>query len=225
MGILPEKIRIIPNGINIKKFSPVSNEIKIKLRKELGIPEDKIVFCYAGRIARTKGVMLLIEVWKQILNKHRNLYLLIVGSGKNSYDDCENELRKYINHNNLNENVCATGRVEEINVYLQSSDVFVFPSFYEGFGYSILEGLACGLPAVLTRVGAANEAVENCRDGVLVNPQNSEELYNAIEWMLDHKHLWESMGINARKSVEKYGIEAETDKYVEIFTEVLNNKN
>jgi glycosyltransferase involved in cell wall biosynthesis len=221
MGIDPKKIRIVPNGIDMKKFSPVSIEKKMMLRKELDIPKDRIVFCYTGRIVKTKGVLLLVQVWKEILKKYNNIYLLFVGSGKNSYDDCENELNEYINDNNLNEHVYTTGRVPEINVYLQASDVFVFPSEYEGFGLCILEGLASGLPAVLTRVGVATEVIENYNNGVAVSPKNQNELYAAIDWMLEHKNLWEAIGKNARKSVAKYSIEAETEQYIRMIKNLI----
>jgi glycosyltransferase involved in cell wall biosynthesis len=225
IGVELNKIRVIPNGIDINKFSPVSQAEKMELRKKLYLPEDKIIFCYTGRIAEAKGIMLLAEVWKNILKEFNNIYLLYVGAGRDSFDNCEDELRKFIEDNNLGDKVTCTGRVPEMNVYLQASDVFVFPSYYEGFGLSILEALACGLPSVLTKVGSAAEIVNNYENGIVVTPRSRDELYDAIKWILKNKDLWEVLGRNARKSVEKYSTEAEINNFIGMFTDINRQKN
>jgi glycosyltransferase involved in cell wall biosynthesis len=224
MGVSPEKIKTIPNGIDINKFSPVTQEEKLFLRSKLNLPTDKIIFCYTGRIARTKGIMMLAQVWKEIAQKYNNVFLLFVGSGKNSFDDCENELREFIKNNELNRCIFATGRVDETYVYLQASDVFVFPSDYEGFGFGILEGMACGLPAVLTRVGAALEVVEDRKNAVLVNPKDPGQLCSATKWILENKSNWDEIGKNARKSIEPYSVENEVKMYVDMFTNISQSK-
>jgi glycosyltransferase involved in cell wall biosynthesis len=220
LKVEPEKIYTIPNGIDTIKFSPVSMEQKIKLRKKLSIPENKIIFCYAGRIARAKGIMNLIEVWNEIRKKFNGIYLVFAGSGEGSYDYCKDELLQFISDNHLINDVMVTGYVEQINEYMQAADIFVFPSDYEGFGLVILEGLACGLPAVLTKVGAAQEVVNNYENGIVIPPKNKDELYKGVEWVLQHKAEWDSLGKNARKSVEKYSMDIEANKYYDLFKEL-----
>ncbi|MGA9292738.1 MAG: glycosyltransferase family 4 protein [Ignavibacteriaceae bacterium] len=225
LNINPGKVYTIPNGINTKKFHPISTKKKIALRKKLSLPENKIIFTYAGRIAKAKGVMNLIEAWNSIVKKYNNIYLIYTGSGEGSYDFCKDELLKYIKDNNLSKDVLVTGYVDEMHEYLQAADVFVFPSDYEGFGLVILEGLACGLPSVITKVGAAAEVINNYENGVVVPPKNKEKLYEGINWMLENKKLWESMGKKARISVEKYSLEVETDKYFEMFAKTMQKNN
>ena len=217
MGVKTEKILSIPNGIDMFKFSPVSYKEKIIIRKKLSLPENKIIFCFTGRLSKAKGIMLLIQVWKEILLKYDNIKLLLVGSGKDAAGNCEVELQEYINYYYLKEKVFITGNVENVDEYLQASDVFVSPSDYEGFGLSIVEALACELPTIVTKVGIAVELIHNHENGVIISPKNQAELLTALEWMLENKSLWPVIGKNARKSVEKYSIDAVADKYIEMF--------
>ena len=76
------------------KFYPVSNEEEIRLRKKLFLPLEKTIFIFTGRLALSKGVLPLIESFNYLRQKYNNIHLLFVGSGKNSFDDCENELRE-----------------------------------------------------------------------------------------------------------------------------------
>lgn len=217
-GVLPEKIESIPNGVDTNRFSPVSLEQKINLRRKLFLPIEGVLFIFTGRLAVSKGLPLLVHAWKGLSEKYRDAHLLLVGSGQASYDSCEDELKEYIKLNDLKKRVSFTGAVDNVYEYLQASDVFVFPSEYEGVSLTLIEALACALPSVATKVGAATEFIRHQENGTLINPRNQKELESAIEWLLDHKELWPRIGEEARKSVvEKYSIDAVTNRYLEMF--------
>ena len=223
-GVLPEKIESIPNGIDTNRFSPVSIEQKMNLRKKLFLPIEGVLFTFAGRLAVSKGVPLLVQAWKELSEKYRDTHLLFVGSGEGSFDSCEDDLKTYIELNNLKERVSITGVVGNVHEYLQASDVFIFPSEYEGFGLAFIEALACALPLVVTRVGVAPEMIREKENGLLINPQNQKELMAGIEWLLDHKDLWATIGENARKTVvERYSIDTIADRYFEMFLNVRSS--
>jgi UDP-glucose:(heptosyl)LPS alpha-1,3-glucosyltransferase len=113
-----------------------------------------------------------------------------------------------------------------VHEYLQASDVFVFPSDYEGFGLAIVEALACGLPAVITRVGVAAEHIEDYQNGILVNPKDQTGLRQAMEWLLSHKNLWPGIASNARKGISgKYGMKVVADKYLDVFRQLVDTDN
>lgn len=220
-GVLPEKIESIPNGVDTNEFSPVSIEEKLNLRKKLLLPIEGVLFTFTGRLAVSKGVPLLVQAWKGLSEKYRDTHLLIVGSGEGSFDSYEDDLRDYIELNNLKERVTITGAVDNVHEYLQASDAFIFPSEYEGFGLAFIEALACGLPLVVTRVGVAPEMIREKENGLLINPKNQKELVAGIEWLLDHKDLWATIGENARKTiVGKYSIDAIADRYFKMFLNV-----
>lgn len=221
IGVDPYKIRCIPNGVDTDKFCPVPKDEVLKMRQELSLPTDKIVFTFTGRLAVSKGVLVLIPVWRELMQKYGDIHLVLIGSGKGSHDSCERELRDYIEAHKLGQSVSITGEVDNVYEYLRASDVFVFPSEYEGFSLSLLEALACGLPTVATRVGAASELIEDHKNGILVNPNDRQGMQTEIEWLLNHRDVWVDMGRNARKSIiEECSIEAVAKKHLDIFMEL-----
>jgi glycosyltransferase involved in cell wall biosynthesis len=221
-GVAPEKIESIPNGIDTNRFSSVSMEQKLNLRKKLSLPIEGVLFNFTGRLAATKGLPLLVQAWKGLSCKYRDIYLLLVGSGQGSFDSCEDELKDYIKLNDLKERVVITGAVDNVYEYLQASDVFVLPSEYEGFSITLMEALACALPTVATKVGGATELIRHQENGILINPRDQKELESAIDWLLDHKELWTKIGERARTSVvDKYSIDAVTNRYLEMFSNAL----
>ncbi|MCP2500370.1 MAG: glycosyltransferase family 4 protein, partial [Deltaproteobacteria bacterium] len=224
IGVDDNKIVCISNGINIKKFSPVPENIKSLLRRKLSLPEDETIFVYTGRIVVSKGILLLMEVWKQLLLQYNNIHLLLVGSGKGSFDDCDREAYDYMIKQKLEKHISLTGSVDNVNEYLMSSNIFVLPSDYEGFSLALLEGLACGLPSIATKVGGANDLIQNYKNGLLISPKDKEGLKTAIEWMLEQRPQWETMGKRARESAEKYSIEAVANTYIELFEHLKERK-
>ncbi len=114
------------------------------------------------------------------------------------------------------------GEVDNVHEYLQAADVFVFPSEYEGFGMAVVEALACGLTAVVTKVGVARELITNGENGILVEPNDPEGLKQGLKWAMANKELWASMGLRARASVlEGYAAEVEVNRYLDMFDELV----
>jgi glycosyltransferase involved in cell wall biosynthesis len=224
LGMNQQQVKTIPNGIDTNKFSPVSSEQKHRIRQRLSLPKDRTIFSFTGRLAASKGVLLLIRAWKDLVQQYPGIHLVVVGSGttKLSFDSCEEELVNYIKTHSLGATVTLTGQVDNVQAYLQASDAFVFPSDYEGFGLAIVEALACALPAVITRVGVANEYIQDYQNGILINPKDQAGLTEAMSWLLNHRNLWSSIGSNARKGISsKYSIEVVAEKYLDVFRELV----
>lgn len=220
MGFDPCKIRYIPNATNPDKFLPSAGTEKQALRRQLGLPEDRILFNYSGRLVTTKGVMLLIKVWHELLEKHKSVHLVMVGSGAEFPDRCEDEIKEYIRDSDICKHVTLTGASDNVAEYLKASDVFVLPSEYEGFSLSLVEALACGLPTIATEVGSAPEVIQHEENGYLIPPKNKVALMYAMEWMLNHRDKWPDISRNARQTVTKnYSINSVADSYVEMFSE------
>lgn len=221
IGVNPKKIFSIPNGIDTEKFCPVSCCEKLEKRQRLSIPVNKVILIFTGRLTVSKGLLLLINVWNELVKEYENIHLLIVGAERDSHDGCEVELNEYIKLHNLKESLSLTGEVGNVHEYLQASDIFVFPSEYEGFGLSTVEALACALPSVVTKVGVASEIIQDRKNGLVINPKDRTELIESIKWLLHHKELWEKIGLNARRAVVgEYSMEAVADKYIQLFTEL-----
>lgn len=223
-GVQEQRISVIPSGIDIDRLCPIRKEDRAALRIQLGLPEERMIFVYTGRLTYNKGALLLVHAWKQIREKHDGIHLLLIGPGTGSHRSCEEELRTYLREHRLEDSVSITGEVPDVTKYLQASDIFVFPSEYEGFSLSLLEALACSLPTIVTRVGSAPEVVINKFNGILIQPRNRKELEEAFHWFLGNRDQWEIMGNHARRSVfEQFSMDTVTNKYVSLFEILLGN--
>ncbi|MDW7731260.1 MAG: glycosyltransferase [Methanolobus sp.] len=179
------KIKVIPNGYDDSLFKPLSKEDS---KKKLQIPSESIVIVSIGNLLPHKGHKNLIEAVSILKQKFQrdNLLCYIVGNGP-SY----NELESLIKEHSLEDSVILTGRVkwDELPLYLNSSELLIFPSFLDGesFGIVQIEAMGCGKPVVATRNGGSEEIVISEDYGLLVEPGDSQELAEKIKVALDKK--------------------------------------
>ncbi|MCX9085645.1 MAG: glycosyltransferase family 4 protein [Candidatus Methanoperedens sp.] len=212
------KIVELPNGIDINKFSPSSPDEKIKLRQKLGIPENKVIAVFTGRLVSWKGLPLLVRVWSKVVSNNPDAVLVLVGGGGEDIHNCEDDLRNFVGDNNLEANVIFTGNVENVTEYLKSADIFVFPSENEAFGNSIIEAMACGLPVITTRTGGPKDIITENENGLKVTANDFNELHDAINTLIKDRNLGSKLGQNARSTAqEKYSIDTITRKYIQLF--------
>jgi glycosyltransferase involved in cell wall biosynthesis len=197
MGVPAHKRVVIPNGIDMTAFAPVAAEEKAALRARLGLPEGVLVV-YTGRLASEKRVEPLVRQWHQLRAVHPDATLVLVGDGPQAA-----ALRAL-----QAPGVLLAGAQADIAPWLQAADLFVMPSASEGFSISTLEALACGLPAVATRVGAIPELVNDPATGRLVEPDDMPALFAALGELLAQRPCWPQMGAAARGLVvEDYSLE------------------
>ena len=135
---------IIKNGIDTKKFA--FNEAKRnEYRKKLGINEECFVVGHVGRFSYPKNQAFLIDIFKRLTERVTDCKLLLVGDGED-----REKIETQIQELSLTDKVILTGNVRNVQDFLQALDVFVFPSFFEGFPIVVVEAQAAGLPVVLS---------------------------------------------------------------------------
>ncbi|HET9391883.1 MAG TPA: glycosyltransferase family 4 protein [Steroidobacteraceae bacterium] len=215
-GVPQERVRRIPNGIDMRKYSPVSAQERTTLRSQLGIPQECTIVLFVGRLSRAKGVVLLIEAWPEIARRHPELRLLLVGSGEGSWDDCEEHVREFVRSHGMQETVIFAGRSDRAVQYMQAADMFLFPSEYEGFGLSVAEALSSALPSVLSTVGAAPELIEHGLSGFLFPPKNAPAMIEAVEECLAQRARWSEIGLAGREAMRPYDLDRILDAYAEL---------
>jgi glycosyltransferase involved in cell wall biosynthesis len=221
VGVDAGRIVPIPNGISVERFTAVTATRKAQLRAALRLPSDALLMVYTGRLAVTKGIMMLIEVWQELAPDHPGAHLVIVGTGRGSFDDCEPGLREFILRHDLGTRVTLTGSVPNVHEYLQACDLFVFPSDYEGFSLSILEAMCVGLPLVATRVGIAAELENRGCFGLLVPPKDKAAFRDALRRLLPDPVRRAQMSLDAEAAVRAgYSSAAEARRYLELFAEL-----
>jgi glycosyltransferase involved in cell wall biosynthesis len=217
-GVKREKIYRITNGIDTEIFISIDAAEKRRLRKNLGIPTDKIICTYTGRLTIEKGLFFLLKVWKRLVPEFKNIHLLLIGSGENLTLNCEEELKSYVYLNKLQSSVTFTGRIYNVHEYLQCSDIFLLLSQTEALGLSLIEALACEIAAIATRVGGIPDIITDNVNGRLVDYGDVDNLYLIMkELFLDEKARIR-LGIEGKKSVHrKYNISNIAQQYMSLF--------
>ncbi len=200
VGVPPEKIRVIPNGI-AADFLNVSDRRKVEWRNQFSIaPEESVIFT-AGRLSPEKGHQYLIEAAAQLARSGGNLRwkMLIAGSGV-----LEKSLAAQIQAAGLQDSVKLVGHQPEVKPLFGIADIFVLPSLSEGSPMVLLESMAAEVPIVATNVGGIPEAVENGESALLVPHSDSRALSDALARLLKDRdyaqRLAESAFVRVRKN-------------------------
>jgi len=217
-GVSPEKVRHIPHGVDMDRFRPADPGGREELRRRLGLPPDGLIVTFTGRLLRGKGLETLIEAFASQEPRAR---LLIVGSGAGQALSVEEEIRERVARADLAGRVIMTGRVENVEDYLRASDIFAFPSVFEGLGLSLIEAQACGLACVASRTGGIVDIIEDGKNGLLVNPGQVEELGAGLAALLSDEDRRRGVGLAGRKSaLERFDIQDSLDRYRALFREI-----
>lgn len=183
-GVKENRIAICPYGANFD----------ISYTKKYISESGPIEAVYVGNVTEMKGIFYLLEAAQEIdCNK---VHLTVVGA----FDNSDNMITPYMKH------ISFTGRIthDKVLEILNKSDIFVFPSLGEGLSLSVLEALACGLPCIVTENSGANDAIENGKNGYVVNIQDKEALKEKMLWFFSHREQISQMSINAMKTIEDF---------------------
>jgi glycosyltransferase involved in cell wall biosynthesis len=217
------RITELPNGIDVEAFTPSDRAGRRSLREKLGLPVNAAMVSYSGKLNQGKGLEYLLRAWTEVASSHTDAHLVLIGSGGGQSLSCEDELRAFVRDHGLASSVTFTGYVENVPEYLQASDLFVLPTENEAFGLSLVEAMACGLPAIASDVGGVPEIVDHLENGILVPPADPDVLAREIVRLLDNSALSCKLSVNARRTVcERFSIQAVANRYYPLFSLVYS---
>lgn len=219
-GIQNVPIALIPNGIDMYECLKIDNKQRDKL---LALANGKKIILSLSRLHPAKGIDMLIKAFAKMNKKNENSILLIVGDGRREY---KNKLSKLIGKCDLKESVFMLGEMTGIakNTVYEVADIFVLPSFNEGFGLTILEALRQNTPVIATNATPFNELEEhNC--GWYIKPIVAT-LYDALECATNmKKNELKIMGRNGHAWIQKdYSLEVINKKYVALYLYLIGKK-
>jgi glycogen(starch) synthase len=217
---LPEdKIRIIPNGVNIDKFRNYSRDNKF--RRNYATDNEKIVF-FVGRLVNEKGAHVLINAAPKIIRYYNDAKIIIAGKGPQL-----EYLRKIAYELNIYSKVYFTGYIseEELAKLYKCADVAVFPSLYEPFGIVALEGMLANVPVVVSDTGGLGEIVEHGIDGMKSYTGNSNSLADSIlEILLNPKEAEKMKSKAMEKVFSMYNWDVITYHTLNVYKEITGIK-
>lgn len=197
-GISPEKISILPHGIDTKKF-PASNESQ---RRELkishGVEPNQKVLLFCARIVKDKGVDTLQDVWRILHKKFPDAILFVVGGGLNELLD---ELRALSTE--LDGSIKVIGEVDNPGEFYRLADVYIFPSRHEGLPTSLLEAMSSGLPAVTSDIGGCEDVISNDVNGYRVYSEDAAAFAEKISILFADDERRKIFGQRAAKLIRE----------------------
>ena len=192
----PNKVAVIYCGTDLN-IKPGKKDQKIQEKYNLF---GKKVFIYMGRLIERKRPDFLLEIFNLVHKKYPGTALLIFGEGP-LLKNLQDKIKRY----SLEDCVYLLGTTfgaEKVRFY-NSSDVFIFPSINEGFVLVILEALAAGLPIIASKAVSLGEAVDNHKNGILVDPYNMRKWREAMEFLIKNPGKSLEMGRLSRKIAEE----------------------
>ncbi|MCE5340423.1 MAG: glycosyltransferase [Planctomycetaceae bacterium] len=197
-SVSDKKTKLIHGVVDTKLFSPVKE--KSLLREKLKLPTDKKIALYVGTFKKAKGIYELIDAFDIIRRKNKDIILKICGYGIEL-----DRMRKHIDDKDLNNTIEIVGEVDsnEINLWMQSSDVLILPSHTEGMPNVVMEAMSCGVPVVTTSVGGLPQAIGDCKGAILVEPREIKSLAAAVLKVFEDNNTYQEMSLMARKRAEE----------------------
>jgi glycosyltransferase involved in cell wall biosynthesis len=210
--IVENLIYVVPFGVNIEAFG-------IEKKSEPEEFKDEIVLLFVGPLIPRKGLLFLIKALPMVLEKHKNVKLILVGEGSQK-GDLVKEIEKF----GIREYVDFTGYLdgwgEKLTRYYERADIFVFPSLKEGLPQAVIEAMAHRKPVIYLDIPPLVETVGDA--GIPVEPKNPRALAEAIVKLIEDKNLRKELGRKGRKRVEKnFTWDIMTDRILKIYEEVL----
>ncbi len=220
----PAKIRVIPCGVNLKLFRPLS---RTEARRELGLRADHHVLLYVGRIEPLKGLDTLFHAVARLMARRpewrARTELIVVGGGTapsaEGWTEEMARLRHLRHQLGLHDVVIFLGAQDQetLPYFYAAADAVVMPSHYESFGLVALEAMACGTPVVASRVGGLTHTVVDGVTGFLVPPKSPNALASRLERLLEDAALRRRMGQNGIRRARQFGWPAVADRVERLY--------
>ena len=193
-GISPNKITVLPQGIDTKNYPPPDEKLKCNLKQQHGLEADTPVVLFCARVVISKGIDTIMKIWPIILKKIPNAKLFVVGGGLHELLAELKELSK-----NLNNSIEVIGEVDKPQEYYQIADVYVFPSRQEGLPTTLMEAMSSGLPAVVSDIGGCEDLTFDDETGYRVNSEDTEGFIKYVLNILEDVKLHKRLSDNAVK--------------------------
>jgi len=220
LGVAKSKnISVIHSGVDLNCFKRSTTESNPG-RNELGIPPDSLVVGYVGWLISIKGVTYLVDAMAEVVQRHPNSLLLLVGKGDEKGEE-ETNLRERVESLGLEDRVRFLGWRPDVDEIMGCFDIFVLPSLNEGMGRVLVEAMATGLPIVASRVGGIPDLVKHGENGLLVPPADAGALKRAISDLLSDKAKRKRMGETGKRMCGPYSIEAMVEKIDNLYSRLL----
>ena len=190
---------LIPNYVETNKFKPMH------------ITKKKGSICFIGRLTEQKNLFALLTALKDL-----PYTINLIGSGEQA-----EQLEEFANKNDINANFLGNIPNHELPRILNEHELFILPSLWEGMPKTLLEAMACGLPAIGTKIDGTKEVIEHGKNGILCDT-DSKSIREAIISVMEEEGLKQTLGKKARITIEqRFSLEKLIDKELELYSQLF----
>jgi glycosyltransferase involved in cell wall biosynthesis len=202
----PKKVLVIGNGSSNgidTDFFKKSEDLEKKgeeLKSQLKIPDSAFIWLFIGRLVGDKGIHELIDSFVNLQKTNDRHFLILVGAFEDEKDAINRQTKDQIAEH---KHIFSVGFQEDVRPWLQISDVFVFPSYREGFPNVVLQAQSMELPCIVSDINGCNEIVIDGYNGIIIPPRNAIALEEAMAQYADDFGLFQLNKSKTRKSVLK----------------------
>lgn len=205
-------IRIIPNGVDLHRFQALNADA-------IDAQRAQTVVC-VSKLRYEKGIDVLLQAWYLVHQQRPQARLILVGSGP-----VQASLEQMARALDIADSVEFAGLQRDVPAQLQRGAIAVLPSRWEGMPNALLEAMASGLACVATRVSGSEDLIRSGHNGLLVEPEDAQQMAQALLTLLNDPSLLRRYGQEARATIEQqYGLEQIIDKYTAMYQELRGKK-
>jgi glycosyltransferase involved in cell wall biosynthesis len=206
-GLSPDRIELVPNGIDTDRFVPADADQRRVLRDRLRLPQDRRVILFVGFFSRDKQPRVLFDAWLRLrATTGLDATLLFVGATRSPYFEVDDDLADALGAEALargvGDRVVFAGATHDPQDYFRAADVFALTSRREGLPVALLEAMACGLPCVASRLaGSTDGIIDDGRNGLLVPAEDVTGFAESLGRVLQDHALAMRLGNAARETI------------------------
>lgn len=210
-------------GLDLKKFNITKKEVYAKeIKQQYSINENDIVLGFVGRLGREKGCNELFKAFQNLKLIHENLKLLFVGPIEKE-ETIESDLLKYMYDC---EDIIVTDRVSNVEKYMAAMDIFILPSYREGFGSSVIEAQAMGVPVIVTDIPGPTDGMIKDKTGIVIPVKDIVSIVDAVNLLINDSDKRLQYGKNGYEFVKShFDYDVFKEKLIENRLELLNINN
>lgn len=214
------KCELVYNGLDVGEFDTQEFEY---INKQFSIEENTITIVCVGTLVEKKGQIYLIRAIKKVDAIFSNIKVLIIGDApEEGSDEYKKLLNSEVNKLGLSDKIIFTGWRDDVSKIFKSADIFVLTSLKEAFGRVTIEAMYSKLAIIATNSGGTPELIEEGKHGILVEPENVEELYRALIHLIENPDYRRKIGNLANKAVmERFTTKITASKIEQIYKELL----
>lgn len=162
----------------------------------------------------TKGQSFIIEAARMLQNKFPMIHFIFIGKGK--------DLNRYKEQSKNLNNITFEGFVDNVGDYISVFDLFIFPSIHEGLGSTLLDVMSFDTPIIATNVGGIVDIIIDNKNGLLIKPKNSQDIYNAILLLFNDPLLAKSFSTQAKLDSHGYTPKIMAQRYLDLYSSTAN---